>query len=315
MQSEVKVIIVCGEALIDCVPADCGGRTGLLPKVGGSPYNVACGLARLAVPVGYLGRISADPFGTLLLDRLADDGVDLTSTTRTPAPSPLAIVHLDTDGIARYSFHLEGSATAELAVDDLPDPLDPTVRAVHTGSLALLLEPGRRAVATLLERAHAAGALTSLDPNVRPSCIPNREAYLEELDGWLARTDLVKVSDEDLAWLYPDRAPLDVLGSWLERGPSLAVLTQGADGAAALSAGGQFADVPGVNVSVVDTIGAGDSFTAGLLAWLSDTQALTREQVARLGTGELTEALRFAGAAAAVTCTREGADPPRRDEL
>ncbi|MFO8076611.1 MAG: carbohydrate kinase [Egibacteraceae bacterium] len=309
------MIIVCGEALIDCLPAVCDGAEGFVPHVGGSPFNVAVGLARLEREVGYLGRLSTDPFGDLLAARLEADGVDLGHVPRTAAPSPLALVHLDDDGVARYSFHLADSATTELALDDLPDPLPERVRAVHTGSLALLLEPGRDAVAALLERASAQGRLTTLDPNVRPTLITDREGYLDDLDGWLALTDVVKVSDEDLAWVHPDADPLEVARAWLGRGPVLAVVTRGAQGAVAVTADGRTVEVEGVPADVVDTIGAGDSFTSGLLAWLDEAGALHRDAVAALDDEDLAAAVRFAAGVAAATCARAGADPPRRAEL
>lgn len=309
------MIIVCGEALIDCLPAACDGAEGFVPHVGGSPFNVTVGLARLEREVGYLGRLSTDPFGDLLAARLEADGVDLAHVPRTTAPSPLALVHLDDDGVARYSFHLAGSATTELTLDDLPDPLPEGVRAVHTGSLALLLEPGRAAVAALLERASAQGRLTTLDPNVRPTLVPDREAYLDDLDGWLALTDVVKASEEDLAWVHPDADPLEVARAWLDRGPVLAVVTRGAQGAVAVTADGRTVEVEGVPVDVVDTIGAGDSFTSGLLAWLDEAGALHRDAVATLDDEDLVAAVRCAARVAAATCARAGADPPQRAEL
>ncbi len=309
------MIIVCGEALIDCLPASCEGAEGFVPHVGGSPFNVAVGLARLESNVGYLGRLSTDPFGDLLAERLEADGVDLTHAARTSAPSPLALVHLDEAGVAQYSFHLNGSATTELALDDLPDPLPEEVRAVHTGSLALLLEPGREAVTVLLERASAQGRLTTLDPNVRPTFIADREAYLDDLDRWLAVTDVVKVSDEDLAWVHPEADPVEVARTWLGRGPVLAVLTRGGQGAVAATVDGRTVEVEGVPIDVVDTIGAGDSFTSGLLAWLDAAGALHRDAVAALDDEDLAAAVRFAARVAAVTCTRAGADPPRRADL
>ena len=309
------MIIVCGEALVDCIPARCGDEGGFVPRAGGSPYNVALGLARLEAPVGYLGRLSTDPFGRLLRDRLAADGVGLDHAVDVDAPSPLAIVHLDPAGTASYSFHLEGSATAGLSLADLPDPLPGDVRIVHTGSLALLLEPGAAAVAALLRRAHDEGRLTTLDPNIRPSLIPERRRYLDQLDGWLADTDLVKASEEDVAWLRPDEDPVEVLRAWTGGlGPALGVLTRGSEGAVAVS-GGRTVEVTGEPIEVVDTVGAGDAFTSGLLAWLDATDVVDAGALRRLDDSSISEALRFAGSVAGRTCGRTGADPPRRDEL
>ena len=308
------MIIVCGEALVDCIPARCGDEAGFVPRAGGSPYNVAVGLARLDAPVGYLGRLSTDPFGRLLRDRLVADGVALDYASEVDAPSPLAIVHLDASGVATYSFHLEGSATTGLSNADVPDPLPDEIQAVHTGSLALLLEPGASAVATLLHRAHSAGRLTTLDPNVRPSFVPDRARYLQQLDGWLADTDVVKASLEDVSWLHPGHDPVEVLRDWTRRGPALGVLTRGDAGAVAVTST-LTVPVAGAAVDVVDTVGAGDAFTSGLIAWLHTAGALDATAVAALDEPALTDALRFATAVAGRTCARPGADPPRRSDL
>ena len=308
------MIIVCGEALIDCIPARCGDEAGFVPRAGGSPYNVAVGLARLEAPVGYLGRLSTDPFGRLLRDRLIADGVALDYAVDVDAPSPLAIVHLDAAGVATYSFHLEGSATAGLSSTDVPDPMPDAIQAVHTGSLALLLEPGATAVTTLLRRAHSAGRLTTLDPNVRPSFVPDRARYLQQLDGWLADTDVVKASQEDVSWLHPGNDPVEVLRDWTRRGPTLGVLTRGDAGAVAVTPT-LTVPVAGAAVDVVDTVGAGDAFTSGLIAWLHTAGALDAVAVAALDEPALAEALRFATAVAGRTCARAGADPPRRGDL
>ncbi len=308
------MIIVCGEALVDCLPATCDGRSGFVPHAGGSSLNVARALARLDAVTAFLGRLSTDPFGDLLADSLAADGVGLSLAPRVDEPSALAFVHLDDAGVASYSFHVAGSAAATLTVDELPLPLPAEVTAVHTGSLAVLLEPGRDAVRQLLAHAHAAGRLTSLDPNVRPAFVPDVTGYRQDLVQLLADTDVVKTSEEDLAWLAPGEEPVSVVRGWLSDGPALAVLTRGADGAVAVTTKTAVA-VPAPAVSVVDTVGAGDTFSAALLAWLEEQGALSRAAVAGLDDAALAAALTFAARAAAMACAKEGADPPHRDEL
>lgn len=305
------MILVCGEAIVDLTPAACGDRAGFVPRAGGSPCNVAVGLGRLDVSTGFVGGLSSDPFGRLLTQHLTDSGVDVSWSTSSDDPTPVAFVMLDEHGVAEYVFHLSG--TSMDAVVAPPDPLPQQVRAVHVGSIGLVLQPAGQVAAGLL---HHAGRdrLTTLDPNIRPRFIHDRDAYLEALGGWLRDTDVVKVGEEDLAWLHPGVDPVEVVGRWLLDGPTLAVLTRGPDGAMAVTSEG-CVEVAGVAVDVVDTVGAGDAFMSALLAWLAHADALDRDAVASLTADERADALRFATKAAAWTCGRAGADPPRRADL
>jgi fructokinase len=307
------MIVVCGEALIDLVPVTHGGEPAYVPRAGGSSFNVAMGLGRLGTPVEFLGRLSTDPFGRMLRRRLLADGVDCHFVREGDEPSTLAIVHLEAGAEPVYAFHGEGTADRLVRVEDLPEALPAQVTALHFGSISMVREPGASAFEALMRREHGRRVLT-LDPNVRPSLVGERSAYVARLEGWVALADLVKVSQADLAWLYPAMAPEVVAADWLSRGPGLVVVTRGHDGAFALTAEGRI-QVPGTPVLVSDTVGAGDAFTSGLLAWLHQGGWLDRDRIRTIPADELHEGLAFANRAAAITCTRAGAQPPTRAEM
>lgn len=300
--------MVGGEALVDLVPApgtrDTGGA--LLPRWGGGPYNVAVALGRLAVPAAFLSRISTDAFGAALLDRLRRCGVDTSLVQRGPEPSTLAVVGLDPYGAARYGFYTEG--TADRMVTD-PGPLPAGTEAVALGTLSLVLEPGASAYEAVLYREAEAGRLVSLDPNIRPDLIADPDAYRARLRGWLPSVGLLKLSDEDAAWLG-----LNEPGEWLRAGVGAVVITRGAGGLTAVTPAGTIS-VPGVSTVVVDTIGAGDSAHAALLARLHAHRALDRGRLADLDSEAWADVLEFAAMAAARTCARPGAEPPTAAEL
>ena len=310
-------IVVAGDALVDLTPTETvRGTTAYEPHPGGSCLNVAVGLGRLDVPTAFLARISTDHFGDLLRQHLIESGVLTSHLIPTSDLTTLAAVHL-VDGQATYSFHAAQAADRGLLPEHLHELPDggalPPGAALHLGSIALVLEPVASTLEGLLQR-ESRHRLTSLDPNVRPSLIPDRTAYLRRLQGWVELVDVLKVSAEDLAWLYPDEPEADVVARWLDAGVALVLVTSGADGARAstLSATAQ---VPAPKVEVVDTVGAGDAFMSGALAHLHDQGLLTRQAVAALDSEQLAELLRAAAAVAAYTCTRPGADPPRRAEL
>ncbi len=299
------MIVVAGEALVDFTPANCEGQSGYLPHPGGSPYNVAIGLGRLEVPVAFLGRISRDHFGEALIKHLRENGVDPRYVVRGDEPTTLAFAHIREDGVD-YAFYGEGAADRELAPDDLPEAL-PEGAALHLGSFALAVEPVGSTLEALVRR-ETGRRLISIDPNVRPALIPDRDRYLQRLQALLAMADLVKVSAEDLAWLAPNRAPLEAAASWLSLGPAVVIVTLGERGSLAITERGQWsAGTPAV--SVVDTVGAGDAFTSGVLAWLWHEGALNRADLLALGE-EHRAMLEFAGRVAALSCTRAGANPP-----
>jgi fructokinase len=315
------LIVVCGEALIDLVPSDDGQQRG---TPGGGPFTTARALARLGIPTQFLGRLSTDAFGQQLRDLLAKDGADLSLTSFGPEPTTLAMADVDRDGHAAYRFVIDGTSAPNLTPQMIPNSLGPVVTTLHVGTLGLVFEPVATTIAGLVEREHK-NRLVMVDPNIRPSAIPDYApppagegrvgadgGYRARLDRVIAESTIVKASDADVAWLYPEVDLRSAAHALLARGPSLVVVTLGADGAFGVSAGTEVRVAAPV-VDVVDTIGAGDAFGAGLLAWLCDHDRLNPDL--HLEREELHAALEFACLVASITCTRAGADPPHRAEL
>ncbi len=303
------MIAVCGEALIDMTPAGEDFR----PRAGGSPFNVAVGLGRLGVATTFLGRISTDPFGETLVRRLEQNRVDTSLLARGPELTTLGFVHPLPGGGETYSFYAERSADRMLSLGDLPAAL-PGVEALHFGSFSLALEPGGTVLRTVMER-EAGRCLVSLDPNVRPSLLPERDVYRPLLERMVAAAGLVKVSEVDATWIYPGAAVADIAARWRQLGAALVVVTRGAGGSWATN-GAVTATAPAHPVpNLVDTIGAGDAFTSGLLAWLASHQRLHRRAILELDESALGDSLRFAALVSALTCGRPGAEPPTQSEV
>ena len=295
-------ILVAGEALYDLVADADGAVTG---HPGGGPFNTARTIGRLRRPVAFLGRLSSDRLGTTHARMLAEDGVDLGCVVRTDDPTTLALASLDAGGAASYRFYSAGTAAAGLEPRGALAALPAEVTALHVGTLGLVLEPLAATTEAVVERL-AGTALVALDPNCRPPAIADPPAYRARLERVLARSDLVKVSEEDLAWLEPEQPPLAAARALLERGPRAVLLTRGAQGATALTPGAE-TDVAAVPTEVADTIGAGDAFGGAALAWWH-SHGLGRRGLAR---HELVvEATRFGVLVAARTVARAGASPP-----
>ncbi len=284
-----------------------GGRA----TPGGGPFNTARALARLGVPAAYVGHLSDDEHGRELLAALERDGVNLELVSLGREPTTTATATVDARGIARYDFSFAGTSAPALTRDMLPARFDGRISAIHLGTLGLVFEPIATTLLGLVEREHGARVVV-LDPNVRPGIIPDA-VYRERLRRVIAMSTIVKASEEDLAWIYDGVDRDTATARMLDGGVRLAVVTLGAAGAVATTHAGLTVAVPAVQVDVVDTIGAGDAFGAALLAWLHDHGALRRD--VDLDRAELTAALRFACLAAAITCTRAGANPPTRREL
>ena len=310
-------VTVVGEALIDLVPA--GGDALWRAAPGGSPANVAVGLARLGVRTRMGARLSGDVFGRQLRRHLAGNGVDLSAAVDAAEPSSLAIVSVDPDGSVEYEFRVAGTADWQWTAPELdrllPAP-DDAAAALHTGSLAAVTPPGAAQVLRLMTAART-GATVSYDPNCRPLLMGEPATAAALVEAAVRASDVVKASEEDLRWLHPDLSPEQVAVRWSALGPALVAVTLGARGAFAVSAAGTVT-APGVPVTVEDTVGAGDSFMAALLAGLAGRDLLgaaRRPRLRAVATSELTALLHEAITASALTCTRPGADPPRRDEL
>jgi fructokinase len=300
------MIVVAGEALVDLAV---DGRGGLRAHPGGGPFNVARTLGRLGAPVTFIGRLSRDRFGERLRAALATDGVDLGGIVEADDPTTLALAEVDEDGAARYRFYLEGTSAPGLTPADALDRLPAAATALHVGTLGLQLPPCADAVRALTERL-AGRALVFLDPNCRPGVGGSRAEVLARLEPVLARADVVKASEEDLAFLAAGEPPLDVARGLLATGPRVVLVTRGAAGVAIVAADG-IVEVPAPAIDVVDTIGAGDAFGGGFLAAWHEAR-LGRDDLH----GEALEAaVRFAVRVAARTCERAGADPPRRAEI
>ena len=300
------MIVVAGEALIDLVPQGTGALAGLLPARGGGPYNTAVALGRLGSPTAFCSRISSDAFGDALVGGLREAGVDVSPVRRGSEPTTLAVATVDTDGSAAYSFYVEGTADRLFTA---PDRLPDATRAVSFGTCSLVLEPGASAYEELMRSAAAQGVFTALDPNIRAGLIPDADAYRARFKSWLPSVSLLKLSEEDARWLG------GTPGEWLASGPSAVVVTRGGDGLTVFTRDGAEYAVPGEPVDVVDTIGAGDTVNAALLHGLAARDALSPAGVAELGAEGWTELLRFAARAAAITCSRAGAEPPYAYEL
>jgi fructokinase len=306
------MIVVGGEALVDLVPSpgahDPGGP--MRPRWGGGPYNVAVALGRLGTPVRFLSRVSTDPFGAAMLDRLRRCGVDTSLVQRGDEPSALAVVGLQPSGSARYTFYTEG--TADRLVAD-PGSLPADTEAVALGTLSMVLEPGATVYQTVLRRESAAGRLISLDPNIRPDLIKDPAAYRSRFLGWLPSVGLLKMSEEDAAWLQPGGGSAHS-NEWLSAGVGAIVVTKGGGGMTVTTAIGTV-HVPSVPTVVVDTIGAGDTAHAALLARLHALGALSRDGLANLDQQGWRDVLGYAARAASLTCSRAGAEPPTAAEL
>jgi fructokinase len=303
-------VVVAGEAVVDLVE---GAARTYVAHAGGSPANVAVGLARLGTPTALLARLSRDAFGTLLRDHLAAAGVDLSLAVDAAEPTTLAVASLTAEGVAAYGFWVSGTADWQWTDEELPDRLAAGVRALHTGSMALEVEPGASRLVALLERVRGQ-VLVSYDPNVRLAKQGDRATGLAAVERVVALSDVVKVSAEDLEWLLPGVRPAEVAARWRQLGPVLVVVTDGGDGAVAAGPAGLLR-VAAPRVDVIDTVGAGDSFTAALLASLDDRDLLERAALEAAPAPVLTEVLERAARAASITCSRPGADPPTRDEL
>lgn len=308
------MILCCGEALIDMIPRPTtDGNEGFVPHSGGAVFNTAIALGRLGTRVGMVTGLSSDMFGQQLADSLSASRVDTSRMIRSDRPTTLAFVKL-TDGHASYSFFDENSAGRMIDPADLP-ALDGTVSALFFGGISLAVEPCADTYAALLAR-EGAGRAVMMDPNIRPGFIRDAARYRDRLARMLAQSDIVKASDEDLDWLYPDTDGLpEKLAKLRAAGPAVVVLTRGAEGAMATLADGTEVHVAAPPVTVADTVGAGDTFNAGLMASLSAQQVLGKAGLRALTPAQMEAALDLAARAAAVTVSRAGANPPWAKEV
>lgn len=304
--------LVCGEALFDFFETGSpeGANAVYDARIGGSPFNVAMGLARLTARVSLLTGVSRDLFGDRIAESIATEGIDSWAIVRKEAPSTLSFVGLDTDGSPAYAFFGNGAADRSLEPVDLL-PLPAHVEWLHFGSYSLVTPPTSSTLFNLLEREKS--RFISLDPNIRPTVVSDMSVWETRISAMLPLVDLVKVSTEDLTMLYPDRDPLDTAQSWLNEGPRLVVVTDGGREVTGLTENGVH-HVPVPDTEIVDTVGAGDTFMA-MLMYLLGKDGNPSNMLNSLDNARLTSILDVCARAASLTCSRRGADLPRLEEV
>ena len=297
-------IWVCGEVLIDLIPGADGVRIG---HVGGGPANTAKALARLGQDVQFIDGISTDADGVAARKELLEDGVKLDLALTSDKPTCLAIVSLASNGSASYEFKIAGTATFDFSLDWLPDPARYKPNVLHIGTLATVIAPGADVLYDWALRV-AEFAPIVFDPNIRPAVLADRDLYEAAVEKWAAISSVIKVSDDDLAWLYPGQNYADVAARWISDGAALVVVTRGAQGIIGFTSEGSV-EVEGAKITVVDTVGAGDTVGAIIV------EAMIEKGILAL-TGEVLKAtLHRAAVAAGITCSRKGAQPPYKHEL
>jgi fructokinase len=297
-------IWVCGEVLIDLIPDGSGER---VPHVGGGPANTAKALARLGHEVYFIDGISSDKYGQMSRQELLDDEVKLDLALNSDKPTCLAIVSLNENGGASYEFEIDGTATFDFSASWLPDPSRYKPSVLHIGTLVTVIQPGADVLFDWAMQV-AEFAPIVFDPNVRSAVMNDRDKYLAAVERWVAISSVVKVSDDDMAWLYPGQQYADVAKRWINDGAALVVVTRGADGLVGFTADGSV-EVPGVKVDVADTVGAGD--TVGAIV----VEAMIEKGILNLTGDSLKAVLNRAAIAAGITCSRKGAQPPYKHEL
>ena len=306
------MILCCGEALIDMLPREtANGEPAFAPHCGGSVFNTAVALGRLGAPVGFVSGLSSDFFGAMLRDTLAESRVEIGLAAISDLPTTLAFVALK-DGQPSYAFYDENTAGRMLLPEDIPS-LPDDIDALFFGGISLAAEPCGVAYEKLMLRESNARAIM-LDPNVRPGFIADESANRIRIGSMIARTDIVKLSDEDLFWMEGPGDAAEQARGMLGMGPSIVCLTEGDNGARAFTAKIE-ATASAEQVEVVDSVGAGDTFNAGFLASLHDSGMLEKRALRMIDEASLVRALQFGARAAAATVSRAGADPPWASEL
>lgn len=309
------MILCCGEALIDFMPIEkANSQTFYKPCPGGSPLNTAVALGRLNHPVGMLTGISRDFFGKQLIEHLEESSVDCSLVVRSNLDTTLAFVSAESlEGDVEYAFYAKETADRSISVDNLPKSLPDNIEVLEFGSISLVMEPSASSYENLMVR-ESTKRFISLDPNIRPDFIPDALAFHNRFENWLDHVDLLKLSAADLEWLYPNSNTGDAMSHILSKRVQAVFLTMGEKGAWAYTNNHQiFTETPAV--SVRDTVGAGDSFHAGLLHKLAKMDRLKLGQLKEIKEKELQASLHFAMKVAALTCTNTGASPPKVAEI
>ena len=307
------MFLSCGEALFDFFPTS-ETDTGFIfdARIGGSPFNVAIGLSRLGCDAALFTSLSIDPLGRRLEQTLREEGVGTSFIVDKQNPTTLAFVGLESRGVPHYKFYGHEAADCSVREEDLPD-LPQSVTAMHFGSYSLVVEPTGSSMLQLARR-YREEKLVSLDPNPRLNVEPDVNRWRQCVESFSEIADLIKVSDEDLGVLFPGESIDTAITRWSERGAQLIVVTRGSNGAL-VSFQGKVFEASGCPVEVVDTVGAGDSFQAGLLCGLEELGKATKSGLSEVSEDECRRIVAFAMAAAAITCTRRGADLPHRSDM
>ncbi len=309
------MILVCGEALIDLFARTDGSIGAILEaRAGGSPLNVASGIARLGAPTAFLGSVSTDYFGDLLMRTALSEGIDTSMVKRSPRPTPLVAVTPDALGHPAYCFYAHQTAEGDLDLPDIPVQLPASVGAIAMGSYALAIEPIGASLLALAQRERERRVI-SLDPNLRPTMVGPIAQWRARFDAMARCAAIVKLSEEDFVGGWGDLSGAEAVAErYLSQGVRLVIMTRGAAGATAWWSGGGLT-LPGRVVPVVDAVGAGDSFHAGLLARLAHRRLLDRGALAQLDRTIVQDAVGYAIAAASLTCGRRGPNLPRRADM
>jgi fructokinase len=297
-------IWVCGEVLIDLIPGADGVR---VAHVGGGPANTAKALARLGHDVQFIDGISTDEYGVAARKELLDDEVKLDLALTSDKPTCLAIVSLDANGGASYEFKIDGTATFDFDLKWLPDPSRYKPQVLHIGTLVTVIQPGADVLYDWAMQV-AEFAPIVFDPNIRPSVMGDHDLYEAAVEKWAALSSVIKVSDDDMAWLYPDQKYEDVAKRWISDGAALVVVTRGSQGIIGITADGSV-EVDGAKITVADTVGAGDTVGAIIV------EAMIEKGILALSGDVLKAVLHRAAVAAGITCSRKGAQPPYKHEL
>jgi fructokinase len=297
-------IWVCGEVLIDLIPGADGVR---VPHVGGGPANTAKALARLGHDVQFIDGISTDEYGVAARKELLDDEVKLDLALTSEKPTCLAIVSLDAHGGASYEFKIDGTATFDFDLKWLPDPSRYKPQVLHIGTLVTVIQPGADVLYDWAMQV-AEFAPIVFDPNIRPSVMGDRDLYEAAVEKWAALSSVIKVSDDDMTWLYPGQKYEDVAQRWINDGAALVVVTRGSQGIIGFTAEGAV-EVEGAKITVADTVGAGDTVGAIIV------EAMVEKGILALTGDVLKATLHRAAVAAGITCSRKGAQPPYKHEL
>ena len=306
------MIICCGEALIDMIPrVGDDGQSSYLPVTGGAVFNTAISLGRLEEDVGFFSGVSYDPFGEMIIEALQDSNVNKNFCLRNSYPTTLAFVELK-DGNASYRFYDESSAMRMFEEKNISQ-IPPSVLALHFGGISLIPEPCGSVYESLL-KTFASSSVISLDPNIRQHLIFNKAKHKSRLNRMISQSDIIKVSDEDLEWMTGEANPENLIQSWLNDHAKLVIITRGSDGLTAYTKGYKI-EKEARKVEVVDTIGAGDTFNAGILSSLKRMNCLSKKSLTNLDEKTLNKCLSFAIEVAALTVSKAGANPPWRAEL